>query len=286
MDYALEVEGLRKVYPKFELSNFNLHIPKGSIMGLIGENGAGKSTALKAILNLIKRDSGRVSFYGKEFSENNNEWKEDIGVVFDTMTFQEQITAHKLGKVAEQAYTRWESDMFEGYLSRFSIDPKKKMKEMSRGMQVKLCLAMALSHKPKLLILDEATSGLDPVIRDEILDIFLEFVQDEEHSVLISSHITSDLEKIADYITFIHKGNVLMSREKDEMMYQYGIIRCKDAFFQQMDQTDILACRKEGYQWDVLVKDRQKAALKYKDAVLDTPSLEEIMLIYIKGEQI
>lgn len=286
MDYALEVEGVCKVYPKFELCNFNLHIPKGSIMGLIGENGAGKSTALKAILNLVKRDSGRVLFYGKELSENSNEWKEDVGVVFDTMTFQEQITPHKLGKVAEQAYTRWENDTFEKYLSRFSIDPKKKMKEMSRGMQVKLCLAMALSHKPKLLILDEATSGLDPVIRDEILDIFLEFVQEEEHSVLISSHITSDLEKIADYITFIHKGNVLMSREKDEMMYQYGIIRCKDTFFQKIDKTDILACRREGYQWNVLVKDRKKAALKYKDAVIDTPSLEEIMLIYIKGEQV
>ena len=171
-------------------------------------------------------------------------------------------------------------------MKRFQISPKKEIKTLSKGTKMKLCIAVALSHRPRLLILDEATSGLDPVMRDDILDIFLDFVQDENHSILMSSHITTDLEKVADYITCIHQGKVLFSKSKDELRYQYGIIRCGAALYDQIDQEEILACRKDAYQWNILVGDKEKARKKYKTAVVDDATLDDILLLYVKGEQI
>ena len=284
MDAILQVENLTKHYPDFTLDHVSLSVPKGTIMGLIGENGAGKSTTINAILDLIHKDDGVVTFWGQELS-SAKQLKEDIGVVFDGINFYETLTPAKVGKIAKAVYSRWDNRLYKDYLKRFQLPTDKEIKQMSKGMKVKLCIAVALSHKPKLLILDEATSGLDPVMRDDILDVFLEFVQNENHSIMMSSHITTDLEKVADYITFIHQGKVVFSKRKDDLRYHYGIIRCGAAIFDQIDKQEILACRKEDYQWNVLVADKEKAKKKYKNAVVDDATTDDILLLYVKGEQ-
>lgn len=285
MENILQVENLSKHYSGFNLEGVSFSVPKGTIMGLIGENGAGKSTTIKTILGLVKKDSGKVSFWGKELSYSK-QFKEDIGVVFDDINFYETLTPEKAGKISAMAYKQWDKELYGNYLKRFGLAENKEIKNLSKGMKTKLCIAVALSHKPKLLILDEATSGLDPVMRDDILDVFLDFVQDEEHSVIMSSHITADLEKIADYITFIHKGRVILSKSKDDLRYKYGIIRCGEKLFSQIDKEEILAFRKEDYQYSVLVADKEKAVRKYKNAVVDLASVDEIMLLYVKGERV
>lgn len=284
MSNILEVEDLTKQYAGFKLDHVSFSVPKGTIMGLIGENGAGKTTTISAILDLIHKDEGTVRFWGQELS-SSRQFREDIGVVFDGINFYETLTPAKVGKISGAAYRQWDSSLYRNYLDRFQLPADREIKSMSKGMKMKLCIAIALSHRPKLLILDEATGGLDPVMRDDIIDVFLDFVQDEEHSILMSSHITSDLEKIADYITFIHQGKVLFCKTKDELRYRYGIIRCGAAVFDRIDKEEILALRKEDYQWNVLVADREKARRKYKDAVVDDATIDDIMLLYVKGEQ-
>lgn len=284
MDNILEVRNLTKQYADFTLDHVSFSIPKGTIMGLIGENGAGKSTTINAILDLIHKDDGTVTFWGQELS-SAKQLKEDIGVVFDGINFYETLTAAKVGKISQTAYKQWDDRLYREYLNRFQLPTDKEIKTFSKGMKMKLCIAVALSHRPKLLILDEATSGLDPVMRDDILDVFLEFVQDEEHSIMISSHITTDLEKVADSITFIHQGKVLFCKAKDELRYQYGIIRCGAAIFDEIDKSEILAYRKEDYQWNVLVADKEKARRRYKNAVVDDAAIDDILLLYVKGER-
>lgn len=285
MDAILQVNNLTKQYSNFKLDNVSFSIPKGTIMGLIGENGAGKSTTINAILDLIKKDDGTVTFWGQELSSDPRRLKEDIGVVFDGINFYETLTPAKIGQISKAAYTQWDQHLYNEYLTKFQLPTKNEVKTFSKGMKMKLCIAVALSHHPKLLILDEATSGLDPVMRDDILDVFLDFVQDEQHSILMSSHITTDLEKIADYITFIHQGKVMFCKTKDELRYCYGIIRCGAALFDAIDKTEVLAYRKCDYQWDVLVADKEKARRKYKSAVVDDASIDDILLLYVKGEQ-
>lgn len=284
MSNILEVKDLTKQYAGFKLDHVSFSVPKGTIMGLIGENGAGKTTTISAILDLIRKDEGTVRFWGQELS-SSRQFREDIGVVFDGINFYETLTPAKVGKISGAAYRQWDSSLYRNYLDRFQLPADREIKSMSKGMKMKLCIAIALSHRPKLLILDEATGGLDPVMRDDILDVFLDFVQDEEHSILMSSHITSDLEKIADYITFIHQGKVLFCKTKDELRYRYGIIRCGAAVFDRIDREEILALRKEDYQWNVLVADKEKARKKYKDAIVDNATIDDIMLLYVKGEQ-
>lgn len=284
MDNILEVRNLTKQYADFTLDHVSFSIPKGTIMGLIGENGAGKSTTINAILDLIHKDDGTVTFWGQELS-SAKQLKEDIGVVFDGINFYETLTAAKVGKISQTAYKQWDDRLYREYLNRFQLPTDKEIKTFSKGMKMKLCIAVALSHRPKLLILDEATSGLDPVMRDDILDVFLEFVQDEEHSIMISSHITTDLEKVADTITFIHQGKVLFCKAKDELRYQYGIIHCGAAVFDEIDKSEILAYRKEDYQWNVLVADKEKARRRYKNAVVDDAAIDDILLLYVKGER-
>ena len=284
MDNILEVRNLTKQYADFTLDHVSFSIPKGTIMGLIGENGAGKSTTINAILDLIHKDDGTVTFWGQELS-SAKQLKEDIGVVFDGINFYETLTAAKVGKISQTAYKQWDDRLYREYLNRFQLPTDKEIKTFSKGMKMKLCIAVALSHRPKLLILDEATSGLDPVMRDDILDVFLEFVQDEEHSIMISSHITTDLEKVADTITFIHQGKVLFCKAKDELLYHYGIIRCGAAIFDEIDKSEILAYRKEDYQWNVLVADNEKARRRYKNAVVDDAAIDDILLLYVKGER-
>lgn len=284
MDAILQVENLTKHYPDFTLDHVSFSVPKGTIMGLIGENGAGKSTTINAILDLIHKDDCTVTFWGQELS-SAKQLKEDIGVVFDGINFYETLTPAKVGKIARAAYSQWDNHLYQDYLKRFQLPLDKEFKQMSKGMKVKLCIAVALSHNPKLLILDEATSGLDPVMRDDILDVFLEFVQDENHSIMMSSHITTDLEKVADYITFIHQGKVIFNKKKDDLRYHYGIVRCGAATFDQIDKQEILAYRKEDYQWNVLVADKEKAKKKYKNAVVDDATIDDILLLYVKGVQ-
>lgn len=286
MEPILQVENLTKQYPDFKLDHVSFSIPKGAIMGLIGENGAGKSTTINAILDLISKDEGVVKFWGQELSSDPRNIKENIGVVFDGINFYETLTPAKIGRISAAAYKQWDETVYDNYLKRLQLPPHKEVKTFSRGMKMKLGIAAALSHKPKLLILDEATGGLDPVMRDDMLDLFLDFVQDENHSILMSSHISTDLEKVADYITFIHKGEVLFSKQKDELRYHYGIIRCTTAQFDVIDKSEILAYRKRDYQWDVLVADKEKARRKYKASVIDNASIDDILLLYVKGEQV
>lgn len=285
MDSILSVNGLTKDYGSFKLDHVSFDIPKGTVMGLVGENGAGKSTTIGGILDLIRKDEGTVTFMGRQLS-SSKELKEDIGVVLDGINFYETLTPARVGKILKAAYKQWNDNVYKGYLDRFELPLNKEIKTLSKGMKMKLGIAAALSHDPKLLILDEATSGLDPVMRDDVLDVFLDFVQDEEHSIMMSSHITTDLEKIADYITFIHKGKVLFSKPKDELIYKYGIIRCGEAAFDSIDKSDILAYRKEQYQLSVLVADKDAAKKKYRNEVVDNSTIDDILLLYVKGDQV
>lgn len=283
MNDALIISGLTKTYKDFMLNGVSFSVPCGSIVGLIGENGAGKSTTINAVLGLIQKEAGSICVLGKE--QLDNEIKEQIGVVFDGNNYPEIFSTRKLNRIMKDIYHSWEEHTFLNLLKKFFLPADKPIKQFSKGMKMKLAIAVALSHNSKLLILDEATSGLDPVIRDDILDILLDFAQDETHSILISSHITTDLEKIADYIVFIHEGQVVFSMPKDELIEQYGIIKCGAAQFEALDKSDIIVYRKMDYEWQVLVADRAAMKKKYPKTLIDSVSIDEIMLLYVKGER-
>lgn len=285
MEYAIEVKNLNKQYKKFKLDNVTFNVEKGTIMGFIGENGAGKSTTIKAILNLIKKDSGVIKILGKDIIKNEKEIKENLGIVLDGNNFHENLKIKDINKIMKAIYKHWDETEFYKYLERFNIDITKKIKEFSKGMKMKLSIAIALSHKAKILILDEATAGLDPVVRDEILDIFMEFIQSEENSILMSSHITSDLEKIADYITFIHEGRIIFSENKDSLIYDRGIVKCSESDFKTIKEEDRLFYKRGSFSYKVLVKDKYEFSKTYPDLVIDNSNLEEIMLFYIRGEK-
>ncbi len=281
MENVIEISGLSKRYQKFALDNVTLNVPMGSVMGFIGANGAGKSTTLKAILGLYKRDGGAVKVFGEDSEKMSNETREKIGVVFDTMPFPKNLTITMLDKVFSGIYKSWDSEKFFGYITRFELPLKKKLSGFSRGMEMRLSIAAALSHNPSLLVLDEPTGGLDPVMRSEILDIFLEFMQDETHSILMSTHITSDLEHIADYICFINKGKIVFTEERNEMLEKYRIMKCTDEDLQQVDKNDIIGMRKGRFCNEVLTMN----ADKYPGMVADAPTIEEIMVYYVKEQQ-
>ena len=285
MTAALKIQGLTKKFEGFALDKVSFRVPSGSIVGLIGENGAGKTTTINAALGLIKKDSGEIELFGENVEHLTPSIKEEIGAVFDASNFSEELTPEKLDKVLKDIYTSWDQDLFRQLLDRLEIPFSRKLKTFSKGMKMKLSLAAALSHHPKLLILDEATSGLDPVMRDDILDMFLDFVQEEDHAILVSSHITSDLEKVADYIVFIHKEKIIFSKPKDELLEDYGIIKCGDEQFKALDREDWIACRRQDYEWQVLTSDRKKAEKKYPKALVMPATIDEIMLLYVKGEQ-
>ena len=281
---------LKNVNKKYEKSNFaikdiSFSVPEGSIVGFIGENGAGKSTTMNCILNVIRRDSGTIEIFGREMTDEDIDIRENIGVVYDSNNFPEYLTAKQLADILGRIYSKWDDFCFEQFLRRFGLPESQKIKSYSRGMSMKLAIAVALSHDSKLLILDEATSGLDPIMRDEILDVLLEFVKQENHSILLSSHITSDLEKIADYIVFIHNGEIILNNTKDELIYEYGVIRCSENDFHNILSEDILSSMKKDYQIDVLIKNRKLIEKKYKNLIVDSVSLDEIMLLLAKGER-
>lgn len=281
---ALEVRNLRKDYGDFVLDKLSFTLPRGVIMGLIGENGAGKSTTINCILNEIQKDAGEILIFDKDNIADEKEIKSKLGVVFDENHFPDIFTPLEIGKFMAGIYSGWEWPTYRQFLEKFELPKGKKIKDFSKGMKVKLAFAVALSHNAELLILDEATSGLDPIIRDDVLDMLIDFVQDESHSVLVSSHITSDLEKIADYITFIHKGKLIFSHDKDDLVDNYGIVNCGAAVFDVLDKTMVVAYRKEDYQYKVLVRDRNRASKNYPKAIVSPATIEEIMLFYVKGE--
>ena len=287
MNSALILKNVNKKYEKsnFAIKDISFSIPEGSIVGFIGENGAGKSTTMNCILNVIRRDSGTIEIFGREMTDEDIDIRENIGVVYDSNNFPEYLTAKQLADILGRIYSKWDDFCFEQFLRRFGLPESQKIKSYSRGMSMKLAIAVALSHDSKLLILDEATSGLDPIMRDEILDVLLEFVKQENHSILLSSHITSDLEKIADYIVFIHNGEIILNKTKDELIYEYGVIRCSENDFYNILPEDILSSMKKDYQIDVLIKNKKLMEKKYKNLIIDSVSLDEIMLLLVKGER-
>ena len=288
MENILELQQICKSFPKsnFILDKLSFSLPYGAILGFVGENGAGKTTTIGCILNTVRKDSGMVKLFGKEMRDTDTDIREKIGVVYDGDNFPGFWSAKQLSQVMEGIYTKWDNALFQKYLEDFHLPVKQKIKNYSRGMTMKLAIAVALSHHPQLLILDEATSGLDPIMRDEMLDVFLEFVQEESHSILLSSHITSDLEKVADYITFIHNGKLILTASKNDLVYHYAVMRCRESQFLALDPGDIIAYRKRDFQIDVLVNNGKEAQRKYKGSVVDHVSVDEIMLLLVKGERV
>ena len=275
------VRDLCKGFDGFLLDHVSFQVPKGRIVGFIGENGAGKSTTINLILDELKRDHGQIQIFGKENTISSV--REEIGVVFDECSFHDVFNTSDIEKILSGVYKSWDSSLYRQYLKRFKIPERKPIGSFSKGMKMKLSIICAMAHKPKLLILDEATTGLDPVVRDEMLDLFLEFIQDEEHSIFFSSHITSDIQKIADYVILIHQGKIIFEEQKDDLVYRLGILKCGKEQFASISPDDYLIHRITNVNVECLVRDKQAIRHKYKNIVVDNATLEDIMLFYIKG---
>ena len=283
MENILEVKNLSKKYIGFELKDINFNLPKGMIMGFIGENGAGKTTTIKAILDIIQNYKGNIKIFGLDNRKDEAKIKEDIGIVLDDMFFPEILTANDINSILKDTYKNWDSKLYYKYLKDFGLPNNKPIKTLSKGMRKKLEIATALSHHPKLLILDEPTSGLDPIARNEVIDIFQDFIQNEECSILLSSHITTDLEHIADYITFINKGEILLSKTCNELLEKYGIVKCTEAEFKKIDKKDYIRYKQTKYEYDVLIENKKEFSKKYSVNTIDKITLEDLMLLMIKG---
>ena len=278
MEKAFEIINLNKSYKGFSLKNVNLSLPKGYIMGFVGANGAGKSTTIGCLLNMVKADSGSIKILGKETAKLTAADKEKLGVVMDGCPFAEVFNVMDIKKVISNIYKTFDDEQFEKLIKKFNLPKDKQIKEFSTGMRAKLNIAVALSHEAELLVLDEATSGLDPVVRDEILDILLEFVQDENKSIFISSHITSDLEKICDYIAFIKNGEIIFVENKDELKDKYALIHCTKQQFAEIDSSAVVGTKQTEFNVSALVF---KEAVK-EGMVAEKPSIEDIMLYSTK----
>ena len=285
MTNSIEISGLCKSYEDFALRDVSFTLPGGAIMGLIGENGAGKTTLIKCILNLVRRDGGSITLLGCDNVTEERRAKAEIGVVLDECFFHDTLRPRDVEAILAPAFPdRWDSRLYRDYLDKFRLPGGKLIKEFSRGMKMKLSLAAALAHHPRLLLLDEATAGLDPVVRDEILDEFLAFICDEDHSILISSHITSDLEKAADYITYLHQGQVVLSDTKDGILDNYGRAACTAQQLKDIDPADLVRVRRGSFGCEALVADRGAFRRKYPHLLVEAIALEDIMLFMGKGE--
>lgn len=285
MENILSVKNLSKKYDNFELKNINIELPKGMIMGLIGENGAGKSTTIKAILNLINIEDGKIEIFGLDYKKEERKIKENIGVVLDDSFLSEYLNATDIHKIMKNMYENWDEKLYFNYLEKFKLPKNKRIKEYSSGMKMKLKIMVALSHHPKLLILDEPTSGLDPIARNEILDLLQDLIQDENKGILVSSHITSDLERIADYIIFMNNGEMVLSKTRDELLENYAIVKCSEEVFKKIDKKDFVKYKKNKYEYQILVENKYEFSKKYEALIIDKPTIEDIMLIYVKGEK-
>lgn len=275
------VRDLCKKFDSFSLDHVSFQVPKGRIVGFIGENGAGKSTTMNLILDELKKDSGQIQIFGRENTISSV--RENIGVVFDECSFHDVFNTDDIEKILSGVYKSWDSSLYRQYLNRFNIPEKKPIGSFSKGMKMKLSIICAMAHKPKLLLLDEATTGLDPVVRDEMLDLFLEFIQDEECSIFFSSHITSDIQKIADYVILIQQGRIVFEEQKDDLIYNWGVVRCGKERFADIVPEDYVVHRTTSLSVECLVRDREMIKRKYKNVVVDKASLEDIMLFYVRG---
>lgn len=278
---SITVKNLYKKFDGFTLDHISFQVPRGRIVGFIGENGAGKSTTIKLILDQLKRDGGEIQILGGP--NGSCQQKETMGVVFDECKFHPVLNAKDVGRILSGSYRTWDWNLFTQYTKRFAIPLNKPISQFSKGMKMKLSILCALSHKPQILILDEATTGLDPVVRNEILDIFLEFIQDEEHSVLFSTHMLPDIQKVADYVVLIHKGKIIFEENKDDLIDNYGVIRCRKSEVPHVSPKDYVCSRETDLTREYLVRDRGIAKKKYPSLMVDKASVEEIMLFYIKG---
>lgn len=279
---AIEIRSLCKHYKGFSLDDLNLDLPYGCVLGLVGENGAGKSTTIRLIMDTLERDGGTVSVLGADNqSKEFLDLKEDIGVVLDETFVPEVINAKQMGKIMAGTYKNWDQAVYDGWIRRFELPLDKKFKDYSRGMTMKLGIAAALSHHPRLLLLDEATGGLDPMVREELLEVFADFAAEEGHAVLLSSHIVSDLERICDYIAFLHKGRLVLCEEKDLLLDKYGILKCSREQLANIPEEAIHGRRVGTYGVEALVE----REFMPRDAVVDRASLEDIILYMVKGEQ-
>ena len=282
MNNVLEINNITKDYKKFKIDNISFNLPKGYIMGFIGANGAGKTTTIKLILNMIKRDSGEIKVFGLDNIREEERIKEQIGVVFDECYYLEDWTLNDVEKAVSMFYKNWNSSIYEKYLKEFNLARDKKVKDLSRGMRMKLMIAVAFSHEAKLLILDEPTSGLDPVARDEFLDILRDYIEDEEKSVIFSSHITSDIEKIADYITYINNGKIIFTGEKDEFLEKYCIIKGGKGDITESQKKEIIGLRIHSTGFEGLIELKKAVGFSSK-VIIEKASLDEIM-IYMNKE--
>ncbi|MBU5485648.1 ABC transporter ATP-binding protein [Clostridium sp. MSJ-11] len=280
MNNILEINNLRKEYKNFALKDISFNLERGYIMGFIGPNGAGKSTTIKLIMNLIKKDAGEIKIFGKDNLKYEKEIKEKIGFVYDENYYYEDLTINEIKRIISPFYKYWDDNTYNNYIKDFDLDPKKKIKALSKGMKMKFSLAIALSHNADLIIMDEPTSGLDPVFRQEILDILYALIQDENKSVFFSTHITTDLEKIADYITFINKGEIVFSKPKDEIMESYAVVKGPKEFIDRELEKEFIKVRKTSFGFEALTNNVSKTRKLFtnENVVFDKASLEDIMV--------
>ena len=282
---VIELKNVVRDYGDFKLDHISFAVPEGSVCGFIGQNGAGKTTTINLILDIINRDEGEINLFGKPVDQDHAYVREDVGVVFDEMGFHEFMTAKDINIMMKNIYKNWDEKVFFEYLRKFSLPSKKKCGAFSRGMRMKLQIAAALSHKAKLLIMDEPTSGLDPIVRNEMIGIFRDFVVEEDHTILLSSHITGDLEKIADEVVFIDGGKIVLSGNKDEILEKHGILKCKKEEASKVSEALIVGVEEEAYSTSILVNDRHAAAKLYPDMVMEEAALEDIMIYYVNAEK-
>lgn len=285
MDTILQIKDLTKRYKNFTLDHVSMEIPQGMIFGLVGENGAGKTTTISAVLNMIEKDEGTITVFGKDHQRAEREIKQDIGVVIDGLGPFTGYYVKDIHPIMKKIYDNWDRELFFGYLDSFRLPLDKKIKDLSKGMAVKLNFAIALSHHPRLLILDEATSGLDPVMRDEILSLLQDFVIDGVSSVLLSTHITSDLDKIADYVMLLHEGKVMFTKTKEELDVDFGILHCGKDMFDALSDEDIVYYIKEEFEYRVLIQNKRELVASIRNLVIDRATIEDIMLFYIRGKK-
>lgn len=278
---VIELKGVSKDYGDFKLDDVSFSVPEGSVCGFIGQNGAGKTTTIQIILDAIKRDAGEVYVFGKSMDKDSAALRENIGVVFDEMGFHDFLNAKQINTIMKNVYQNWNQEKYFEYLKLFSLPVKKACGSFSRGMRMKLQIATALSHGAKLLIMDEPTSGLDPIVRNEMLQIFREFVVEEDHTILLSSHITGDLEKLADEVVFIDGGKIVLKGNKDEMLEKHGILRCKKDELKNINEAFIVSAEISSMGAEVLVNDRKAAEKLYPEMIIEPAGLEEIMIYYV-----
>ena len=278
---VIELKKVEKDYGDFKLDNITFSVPEGSVCGFIGQNGAGKTTTINLILDVIKRDAGEIMLFGESIDKDSAALRENIGVVFDEMGFHEFMTGTDINIMMRNIYKNWDEERFFKYLREFSLPSKKKCGSFSRGMRMKLQIAAALSHNAKLLIMDEPTSGLDPIVRNEMISIFREFVVEEDHTILLSSHITGDLEKLADEVVFINGGKIILSGNKDELLEKHGILKCRKEDISKISESLVVSSETGSFGAELLINDRKAAAKLYPEMLIEPATLEQIMIYYV-----